>query len=80
MTGTEWYGDAASALAAVDAAWAGFRGGLGGLGDDGMWRPLGEEWGPYGVEPWAALVIHAYDEVVHHGAEVALLRDLYLRR
>jgi hypothetical protein len=26
------------------------------------------------------LVLHVLDEVVHHGAEVGLLRDLYLRR
>jgi hypothetical protein len=24
-------------------------------------------------------VVHAQDELAHHGAEVALLRDLYLR-
>jgi hypothetical protein len=27
-----------------------------------------------------ALVLHINREVIHHGAEVALLRDLYLRR
>jgi hypothetical protein len=26
------------------------------------------------------LVLHVLDEVIHHGAEVGLLRDLYLRR
>jgi hypothetical protein len=27
-----------------------------------------------------AVVLHINREVIHHGAEVALLRDLYLRR
>lgn len=26
---------------------------------------------------WAGLVLHAQDEMSHHGAEIALLRDLY---
>jgi len=34
-----------------------------------------------GVERWpasmAALVLHVNREIIHHGAEVALLRDLY---
>jgi hypothetical protein len=25
------------------------------------------------------LALHVFDEVVHHGAEVGLLRDLYVR-
>jgi hypothetical protein len=25
----------------------------------------------------ADLVVHAFDELAHHGAEIALLRDLY---
>ncbi len=27
----------------------------------------------------AALVLHINRELIHHGAEIALLRDLYLR-
>jgi hypothetical protein len=26
------------------------------------------------------LALHVFDEIVHHGAEVGVLRDLYLRR
>jgi hypothetical protein len=73
----EWYGEVGPALEAVEQAWDAFRGGLAGLGEDGLWRLLGETWGPYGDDPWAALVLHAQDELSHHGAEVALLRDLY---
>ena len=33
--------------------------------------------GPFAGEPIVALIMHILDEVVHHAAEVALLRDLY---
>lgn len=74
---TEWYGDVDEALAATDRAWDVFRTALGALGEDGMWTSLGKDWGPYAKDPWAALVVHALDEIAHHGAEIALLRDLY---
>ncbi len=38
----EWYGDVDDALSALDRAWTAFRGGVAALGEDGMWRPLGE--------------------------------------
>ena len=28
----------------------------------------------------AALILHIHREVIHHGAEIALLRDLHLHR
>lgn len=33
--------------------------------------------GPFAKEPMAALVVHINREALHHGAEIALLRDLY---
>ncbi|HEX5493064.1 MAG TPA: DinB family protein [Mycobacteriales bacterium] len=77
---TGWYGQVDEALGAVDTAWTAFRAGLGRLGEEGMWGLLGEQWGPYAKGTWAGLVLHAQDELSHHGAEVALLRDLYARR
>lgn len=76
----QWYGDVAEALTEVDRAWTAFRAGLDSLGEDGMWRPLGERWGQYAAEPWVSLALHAQDELSHHGAEIALLRDLYRNR
>jgi hypothetical protein len=35
---------------------------------------------PYAGLSMAALVLHIHREVIHHGAEICLLRDLYLRR
>jgi hypothetical protein len=76
----QWYGDAASALTDLDRAVSEFRTRISALGEEGLARELGPQWGPYEHDSWAALVLHAIDEVVHHGAEIALLRDLYLRR
>ena len=37
-------------------------------------------WGPFADHTNLALAIHAEREVIHHGAEIALLRDLYAGR
>jgi DinB superfamily len=76
----DWFDDAAPALVNLDVAHDAFRERITGLGEDGLRAPLGPKWGPYAEESWAALVLHAMDEVAHHGAEIALLRDLYARR
>lgn len=76
----DWYPDVGEALVALDRSWAGFRDGVDRLGEEGMWRSLGDGWGPYHQDPWVALVLHAMDELVHHRAEIALLRDLWGRR
>lgn len=72
-----WTLDVEEALELFDQSWAAFRAGIGSLGEAGMWRSLGPEWGPYAEDPWASLVMHALDELSHHGAEIALLRDLW---
>lgn len=77
VRGADWFGQVDDALAAVDDSFAAFRAGVARLGEDGLWQPLGPAWGSFGAKPWVALVLHALDEVVHHGAEIALLRDLY---
>ncbi len=48
-----------------------------GLGADGLARPCGPAEGPWADEPMAALVLHINREMLHHGAEIALLRDLF---
>ncbi len=54
-----------------------WRAGLAGLDEAGWQGPLGSSWGPYAQASTMDLVLHLFDEVVHHGAEVGLLRDLY---
>jgi hypothetical protein len=43
-------------------------------------RPLGDKAGPYGASTGADYVPHQIDEHIHHGAEIALLRDLHRAR
>jgi hypothetical protein len=42
----------------------------------GLARPCGPA-EPFPDAPMASLVLHINREVIHHGAEIALLRDLY---
>ena len=50
------------------------------LDEEGLARPCGPAEGPYAEFPMATLVLHINREMIHHGAEVALLRDLYTHR
>lgn len=76
----QWFLDADHALTASDKAWEAFRAGIHELGEEGMWRTLGPEFGPYADDTHFALLLHAQDELSHHGAEISLLRDLYRNR
>ena len=71
-------GTAAEALDQLDAEHARWRDGVRDLGEDGLDRPCGPAEGPFADAPLGALVLHIHREVIHHGAEVCLLRDLYL--
>jgi hypothetical protein len=64
----------------LDASYRWWRAGLAGLTDAALAQPLGPAWGPYSESSVADLALHVLDEVVHHAAEIALLRDLYLHR
>lgn len=73
----EWTLSPLAAMALVDSEWERFLGHVRKLDQAGLERPLGPDFGPYAEDSMHALVLHAADEVIHHGAEVALLRDLY---
>ena len=51
--------------------------GVHGLSDADLAKPCGPAEGPYADESMTTLVLHINREVIHHGAEIALLRDLY---
>jgi len=68
------------ALALLDQEYATWVSGVRGLGEDGLLLPCGPTEGPWHASPKAAIVTHIHREVIHHGAEVALLRDLYAAR
>jgi DinB family protein len=73
----DYPGDAATALARLDEVYAAWIAGVRGLGADGLARPCGPAEGPYAEASMATLVLHINREALHHGAEVALLRDLF---
>jgi hypothetical protein len=74
-----WPGTAASALAAIDDAYSEWTTGVGRLSHTDADRhsegPPGTLDGQF---PLWAVVRHVNREVIHHGAEVALLRDLHV--
>ncbi len=80
LTGPSWVHKPDQAQAMLSAAWVVFRSGVAAWGDEGLWMPLGSAWGPYAEHNNLALAVHAQREVIHHGAEIALLRDLYAFR
>jgi hypothetical protein len=80
VRGRAWFGEPEPALQALRTSYEIFRERVSALGDDGVWAPLGPAWGSYAESTWADLTVHALDELAHHGAEIALLRDLYAHR
>ncbi|WP_293002398.1 DinB family protein [Mycobacterium sp.] len=71
---------AAAALQQLDDGYARWTAGVAALDGAALAAPCGPAEGPYADKPMATLVLHIHREVIHHGAEVALLRDLYARR
>jgi len=74
---TDWSPAANDGLALLDHHYARWITGLKSLSLDDLAGPTGAAEGPYASEPFAGLVLHINREVIHHGAEIALLRDLY---
>jgi len=73
-------GDATAVPAFLDASYRRWRSGLADMSEEELGTQLGPDWGPYATSTATDVALHVFDEVVHHGAEVALLRDLYARR
>jgi hypothetical protein len=76
----EYAATAAGALEQLDAAYAAWTDGVRSLGEEGLARPCGPAEGPWADHSMAELVLHINREAIHHGAEIALLRDLYAHR
>lgn len=68
---------AAQALRQLDDAHDSWVKGVRGLSADGLAKPCGPAEGPYADAALAELILHIHREVIHHGAEISLLRDLY---
>ena len=65
------------ALAQLDDGYTRWIDGVRSLDAAALERPIGPAEGEWSAEPYAALVLHINREVLHHGAEILLLRDLY---
>jgi hypothetical protein len=65
------------AIARLEAAYAEWTELIASVPADEWWEPLGPMAGVYANADRVAFVVHIMDELIHHGAEVALLRDLY---
>ena len=68
---------AAGALSDLDAAYARWRGQLAETTDESLARPVGPVGGAYRDATRRSFALHIVDELIHHTAEAALLRDLY---
>ncbi len=76
----DYPGTADEALARLDEVYPRWRDAVRGLTATGLARPCGPGEGPFAEYPLATLILHINREVIHHGAEISLLRDLYARR
>lgn len=69
---------AATALRQLDEEYATWITGVRALSATGLNRPCGPAEGPYAQCALSELILHVNREAIHHGAEIACLRDLYL--
>ncbi|MGV0595393.1 DinB family protein [Mycolicibacterium porcinum] len=70
--------DAATALKQLDDAYRNWIDGVRGLDDDDLAKPVGPAEGPWAEHSMAVLILHINREAIHHGAEIACIRDLYV--
>jgi hypothetical protein len=68
---------ASEAIAFLDQAYARWHDGIAGLDEEALRAPLGPKGDIFAEDPMAGLVVHISREVMHHGGEICLLRDLY---
>jgi hypothetical protein len=77
---TEWNATARGALAALDEGYERWVAGVSAMGPDELAGAVGPAEGAHAAASYAELVLHIHREVLHHGAEILLLRDLYRNR
>jgi hypothetical protein len=69
--------DAKTALAQLDDAYAHWMAGVRRLDTGALNRAVGPKEGPWADYAMSDLVLHINRETIHHGAEIACIRDLY---
>lgn len=75
-----WPGTAKEGVEALAEDWDRFISRIAALGDARLLAPMGMGPSPWSDDTYLKLALHALDEVAHHGGEIGLLRDLYLRQ
>lgn len=78
--GSEMPTSAAAVAPYLATQYAPWRSALEQLDDDGWFAQLGPAFGPFSEATTLDLTLHVLDEVVHHGGELGLMRDLYSQR
>ncbi len=71
---------AEEAMAQFEREYARWIEGVRGWDEEALQRPVGEAEGGFAAYSRATLVAHIHRELIHHLAEIALLRDLYAHR
>lgn len=71
---------AADALGRLDSMYTAWRDGVLSKDEAALAAPVGPAEGPWAEKPFLTLALHINRELLHHGAEIALLRDLYAWR
>ena len=74
----DYPGSADAAMQSLDRHYRVWIDGVRSLSPTALAAPCGEP--GFEADPMAALVLHIHREVIHHGAEICLLRDLYAHR
>ena len=75
----EWPGTAKDGVQALAEDWERFVSRIAALGDKRLLEPMCLGPDGWADETYLKLALHALREVAHHGGEIGLLRDLYLR-
>ena len=70
-------GTADSAIEQLAEAYARFRAFVAASDPTALTTPMGAIAGPYADSSRASFVLHELDELIHHAAEIATLRDIY---
>jgi len=73
-------GTAAEAVDLLAGTWARVADTYAGFDPAELTGPMGPIAGPFADGTLEGLILHVADELIHHGAEVGVLRDLYAHR
>jgi hypothetical protein len=77
ITDRTWTTSADEAVEILGRSFQNFRKGFAESSVQELMSPIGDAFGPFAPKNRIDLALHAEREIIHHGAEVALLRDLY---